>query len=182
MMASTADATATATSARHVVTGSPIGELTIVRGREGLTGLYFPRHWTRPDPASFGPRVDPADDDGFDEVITQLGEYFAGQRREFDLPLHPAGRELARRVWRLLTGIGCGQTTTYGALARQVGQGITAQEIGALVGHNPLSILIPCHRVVGSTGKLTGYAGGLERKRWLLELERAIPAQTAALW
>jgi methylated-DNA-[protein]-cysteine S-methyltransferase len=126
--------------------------------------------------------VDPAGDDGFDEVITQLREYFAGQRGEFGLPLRPAGSELARQVWRLLTGIPCGQTTTYGALARQAGQGITAQEIGALVGHNPLSILIPCHRVVGSTGKLTGYAGGLERKRWLLELERAIPAQTAALW
>jgi methylated-DNA-[protein]-cysteine S-methyltransferase len=182
MMASTAAATATATSARHVVTGSPIGELTIVRGREGLTGLYFPGHWTRPDPASFGPRVDPAGDGGFDEVITQLREYFAGQRREFDLPLHPAGSALARQVWQLLTEIECGQTTTYGALARQVGRGITAQETGALVGQNPLSILIPCHRVIGSTGKLTGYAGGLERKRWLLELERAIPAQTAALW
>jgi methylated-DNA-[protein]-cysteine S-methyltransferase len=182
MIASTAAATATATPARHIVTSSPIGELTIVRDREGLTGLYFPGHWTRPDPASFGPRVDPAGDDGFDEVITQLREYFAGQRGEFGVPLHPAGSELARRVWRLLTGIPCGQTTTYGALARQVGQGVSAQEIGALVGHNPLSILIPCHRVVGSTGKLTGYAGGLDRKRRLLELERAIPAQTAPLW
>jgi len=174
--------TVAAASARHIVTGSPLGELTIVRDRNGLTGLYFPGHWTRPDRSSFGPRVDPAGDDGFDEVITQLREYFAGQRGEFDLPLRPAGSDLARQVWRLLAEIPCGQTTTYGELARQVGQGISAQETGALIGHNPLSILIPCHRVVGSTGKLTGYAGGLERKRRLLELEQAIPARTAALW
>jgi methylated-DNA-[protein]-cysteine S-methyltransferase len=174
--------TTAAAPARHIVTGSPLGELTIVRDRDGLTGLYFPGHWTRPDRSLFGPRVDPAGDRGFDEVITQLGEYFAGQRREFDLPLRPAGSDLARQVWQLLTGIPSGQTTTYGALARQAGPGITAQETGALVGQNPLSILIPCHRVVGSTGKLTGYAGGLERKRRLLELEQAIPARTAALW
>lgn len=171
-----------AASARHIVTGSPIGELTIVRDSGGLTGLYFPGHWTRPDWSSFGSRVDPATDRGFDEVITQLHEYLAGERREFDLPLHPAGSDLARQVWQLLTEIPCGQTTTYGALARQVERGISAQEIGGLVGHNPLSILIPCHRVVGSTGKLTGYAGGLQRKQWLLELEQAIPARTAALW
>ena len=161
-------------STRHAVIGSPIGPLTIVRDDEGITGVYYPGHWTRPDPASFGPRADAADDRGFDAVIDQLGEYFAGQRREFDLPLTPHGSPAAQRLWKLLAAIPYGQTTTYGALAQQVGGDVTAKEIGGFVGANPLAILIPCHRVVGSTGKLTGYAGGLDRKQHLLELEGAI--------
>lgn len=163
-------------STRHAVVGSPIGPLTIVRDDDGITGLYFPHHWTRPDPATFGPRVDAADDHGLGEAATQLAEYFAGQRREFDLPLTPHGDPVARQVWRLLAAIPCGQTTTYGALARQVGGDVTAKEIGAFVGGNPLSIFVPCHRVVGAAGRLTGYAGGLKRKRHLLELEGALPA------
>jgi methylated-DNA-[protein]-cysteine S-methyltransferase len=159
-------------SARHVIVGSPIGPLTLVRDDHGLTGLYFPGHWTRPDPASFGPRVDAGDDHGFDEAIVQLTEYFLGERREFNLPLDPRGSERARRVWRLLAEIPYGQTTTYGALARMVGGGISARAIGGFVGHNPLSIFIACHRVLGSTGKLTGYAGGLDRKQLLLSLEQ----------
>ena len=174
--------TAVATSTRHVVIDSPIGELTVVRDDDGLTGLYFPQHWTHPDPAAFGPRVDPADDHGFDEAIAQLGEYFAAERREFDLPLNPAGSDRARQVWRLLAEIPYGRTVTYGDLARQLGDGISPRAIGGFVGHNPLSILIPCHRVVGSTGKLTGYAGGLERKQRLLELESAVPGPAPALW
>jgi methylated-DNA-[protein]-cysteine S-methyltransferase len=179
---STSTDTAVAAPARHAVVSSPIGELTIVRGDGGLTGLYFPGHWTRPDRSRFGPRVDPAIQPGFGAVVTQLTEYFAGQRHGFDLPLNPQGDDRARQLWQLLTGIPYGQTTTYGTLARQAGHGISPQETGELVGRNPLSILIPCHRVVGSTGKLTGYAGGLPRKQWLLELERAIPARTAPLW
>lgn len=162
-------------STRHVIVGSPIGPLTLVRDDHSLTGLYFPGHWTRPDPASFGPRVGARDDHGFDHAIVQLSEYFLGERREFDLSLNPCGSERARQVWRLLAEIPYGQTTTYGALARKVGGGISARAIGGFVGHNPLSIFIACHRVVGSTGKLTGYAGGLDRKRYLLELEKAIP-------
>lgn len=173
---------AEATSTRHVVIDSPVGELTIVRDDDGLTGLYFPQHWTHPDTSAFGPRVDPADDHGFDEALTQLDEYFAGERREFGLPLNPHGSDRARQVWQLLAEIPYGQTTTYGALARQLGHGISPRAIGGFVGHNPLSIFIPCHRVVGSTGKLTGYAGGLERKQRLLELENAVPAPAAALW
>jgi methylated-DNA-[protein]-cysteine S-methyltransferase len=166
-------------STRHAVIGSPIGPLTIVRDDDGITGLYFPHHWTRPDPATFGPRVEPAEDPGFGAAVAQLGEYFAGQRREFGLPLTPHGEPAAQRVWKLLAEIPYGQTTTYGELARQAGGEITAKEAGGFVGANPLSILIPCHRVVGSTGQLTGYAGGLERKQHLLELEGAIPGR---LW
>jgi methylated-DNA-[protein]-cysteine S-methyltransferase len=163
-------------STRHAVIGSPIGPLTVVRDDDGITGVYFPHHWTRPDPASFGPLVGPADDRGFDEVVTQLGEYFAGAQRQFSLPLTPHGSFAAQQVWKLLGGIPYGQTTTYGELARQAGGGMTPKEAGGFVGANPLSILIPCHRVVGATGQLTGYAGGLKRKRHLLELEGAIPA------
>jgi methylated-DNA-[protein]-cysteine S-methyltransferase len=172
----------TTTSTRYVVVDSPIGPLTLVRDDDGLTGLYFPGHWTRPDRNSFGPQVESSDDRGFDEAIAQLGEYFAGERRDFDLPLNPRGSETARQVWQLLAAIPYGQTTTYGALAGKVDGGVDARDIGGFVGHNPLSILIPCHRVVGSTGKLTGYAGGLKRKQYLLELEKAIPASTQPLW
>lgn len=174
--------TATTTSTRHVVIDSPIGPLTLVRDGDGLTGLYYPGHWTRPDQTAFGPRVEPSDDHGFDEAIAQLGEYFAGKRREFDLSLNPRGSNTARQVWQLLTEIPYGQTTAYGALAGKVGSDVDARDIGGLVGANPLSIFIPCHRVVGSNGKLTGYAGGLDRKRYLLELEEAIPAPPPSLW
>jgi methylated-DNA-[protein]-cysteine S-methyltransferase len=167
-------------STRHAVIESAIGPLTIVRDDEGITGVYYPGHWTRPDPAGFGPRVDPADDRCFDAVIAQLGEYLAGERREFDLPLTPHGSPAAHRVWQLLAEIPYGQTTTYGTLAREIGPGTSPRAVGGFVAHNPLSIFIPCHRVVGSTGKLTGYAGGLDRKQHLLELEGALVPVRAA--
>jgi methylated-DNA-[protein]-cysteine S-methyltransferase len=174
--------TITTATTRHVVIESPIGPLTLVRDEDGLTGVYYPGHWTHPDEASFGPRVEPSDDRGFDDAIAQLNEYFAGERHDFDLPLNPIGSERARRLWQLLAQIPYGHTTTYGALAHEIGDGISPRAIGGFVGHNPLSIFIPCHRVVGSTGKLTGYAGGLERKQYLLELEKAIPVAPQALW
>jgi methylated-DNA-[protein]-cysteine S-methyltransferase len=164
---------------RHLVVGSPLGELTLVADDAGLAGLYFPGHWTRPDPASFGPRAGTGAE--FGPAIAQLAEYFAGERREFSLPVHPVGSLLAQRAWALLRAIPYGQTTTYADLARQLG-GITPREAGGLVGSNPVSIIIPCHRVVSSTGKLTGYAGGLKRKRHLLELEHAIAPAPATLW
>jgi methylated-DNA-[protein]-cysteine S-methyltransferase len=173
--------TKTATT-RHVVIDSPIGPLTLVRDDDGLTGLYYPGHWTQPDQTSFGPQVEPSEDRGFDEATAQLHEYFAGERQDFDLPLNPVGSERSRRLWQLLAEIRYGHTTTYGALARRIGDGTSPRAIGGFVGHNPLSIFIPCHRVVGSSGSLTGYAGGLERKQYLLELEKAIPAVPQALW
>jgi methylated-DNA-[protein]-cysteine S-methyltransferase len=169
-------------STRHVVVDSPIGPLTLVRDETGLTGVYYPGHWTRPDRNSFGPQVDGSEDHGFDDAAAQLTEYFAGDRRDFDLPLNPRGGDQARQVWQLIAEIPYGQTTSYGELARRFDGDLDARGIGAFVGSNPLSILIPCHRVVGSTGKLTGYAGGLDRKRYLLELENAIPAAPETLW
>jgi methylated-DNA-[protein]-cysteine S-methyltransferase len=152
----------------HTVVGSPLGELTLVRDAEGLRGVYFPHHWYRPDPLTFGPHVD----DGFEETKHQVAEYLAGRRRAFVLELVVGGTPLQRRVWDLIRGNPNGETTTYGDLATGIGDGATAQQVGAAVGRNPLSIIVACHRVVGRNGKLTGYAGGLARKRHLLDLER----------
>jgi methylated-DNA-[protein]-cysteine S-methyltransferase len=124
---------------------------------------------------------------GFEDVARQLGEYFAGDRSAFELPLKANGTDFDRRVWELIAEIPYGQTTTYGDLARDLGAGTDPRDVGAAVGRNPLSIVIPCHRVIGSTGKLTGYAGGLERKRALLQIEHAGVLRTghapaAGLW
>jgi methylated-DNA-[protein]-cysteine S-methyltransferase len=155
-------------STTHTVAGSPLGDLTLVASDGSLTGLYFRHHWYRPDPASFGTR----DDTGFGDVTGQLGEYFAGQRTEFDLPLDPRGDGFQQLVWKLISRIPYGQTTSYGDLARQLGGGVLAKDVGQAVGRNPLSVIVPCHRVVGKDGQLTGYAGGLARKRFLLDLEQ----------
>jgi methylated-DNA-[protein]-cysteine S-methyltransferase len=153
----------------HSVVPTVLGELTLVRDRDALLGVYYPNHWYRPGEAAFGPRRD----DGFEEAAVQLGEYLAGQRHEFDLPLRAEGDAVQRRVWSLIQRVPYGETVTYGALARDLGDGSTAQEVGAAVGRNPLCIVLPCHRVIGANGKPTGYAGGLRRKRFLLELEQS---------
>jgi methylated-DNA-[protein]-cysteine S-methyltransferase len=169
MMIDTGTLTAGTMTAEHAIVATRLGDLTIVRAGDQLTGLYFPHHWHRPDPATFGSRTGR----GFGAAGRQLEEYLAGTRQQFDLPLLPRGTGLERRVWELVAEVPYGHTTTYGELARCLGGDVTAQEVGAAVGANPLCILIPCHRVIGSTGKLTGYAGGLARKRELLDLERA---------
>ncbi len=152
----------------HTVVATRLGELTVVRDGGSLTGLYFPRHWPRPDRGTFGTRTGR----GFEEVARQLDEYLAGERSTFDLSVEARGTEFQRRVWDLITQVPYGHTTAYGDLARRLGEDVSPQDVGAAVGRNPLCILIPCHRVIGSTGKLTGYAGGLDRKRALLEIER----------
>jgi methylated-DNA-[protein]-cysteine S-methyltransferase len=161
--------TAGGSGAVHTVLATSLGELTVVGEEGAVTGLYFPRHWPRPDRTAFGPRRD----GGFEEVAHQLDEYLKGDRDEFDLPLMVKGSEFDRRVWDLIGGVPYAETTTYGKLARSLGAGTDPRDVGAAVGRNPLCIIIPCHRVVGVTGRLTGYAGGLDRKRILLEIERA---------
>jgi methylated-DNA-[protein]-cysteine S-methyltransferase len=151
----------------HKIVDSPLGELRLVAEGEALTGLYFPGHWYEPDPASFGTRADA----GFEQAERQLGEYFAGARTRFDLPSSLQGDDFQRRVWALIDDIPYGRTRTYGELAEELGNPLLARDVGGAVGRNPLSVIVPCHRVVGKGGKLTGYAGGLERKRFLLELE-----------
>ena len=168
----------TAAAATHTTMGSSLGELTVVARDGVVTGLYFPHHWHLPDRASFGQYRDA----GFDDVRRQLDEYLAGARREFALPVEAAGSPLQERVWQLIRQIPYGETVSYGELARELGDGVTAQEVGAAVGRNPVSIIIPCHRVVGAGGGLTGYAGGLRRKRILLDLERDVAGRSARLF
>ena len=163
-------------AAIHTVLATSLGELTVIREDGALTGLYFPRHWPRPDRSAFGAR---AGEGEFADVATQLAEYLAGDRTAFDLPVTANGPDFDRRVWELIRGIPYGQTTTYGDLARRLGPGTNPRDVGAAVGRNPLCIVIPCHRVVGAAGQLTGYAGGLPRKRALLDIEAGISALPA---
>ena len=158
-----------APGAAHTVLTTRLGMVTVVREGEALTGLYFPRHWPRPDRTAFGPRTD----EGFEDVARQLGEYLGGDQRLFEFPVKIKGTDFDQRVWELIAGVPYGETTTYGDLARSLGPGTDPRDVGSAVGRNPLCIVIPCHRVIGSTGKLTGYAGGLGRKRTLLEIEHA---------
>jgi methylated-DNA-[protein]-cysteine S-methyltransferase len=162
----------------HTLTDSPVGELTLVAEDGKLTGLYFPHHWYRPDPATFGDR----DDAGFGAARRQLAEYFAGDRDRFDLPLGPHGDAFGQRVWERIARIPYGQTVSYGELAEELGGGATAKDVGAAVGRNPLCVIVPCHRVVGKDGSLTGYAGGLARKRFLLRLEEPPGADSGKLF
>jgi methylated-DNA-[protein]-cysteine S-methyltransferase len=178
--------TVTAGGARgavHTVLATRLGMVTVVREDKALTGLYFPRHWPRPDRTAFGPRAD----EGFEDVARQLGEYLDGERTAFELSMKIKGTEFDRQVWELISAVPYGETTTYGDLARSLGAGTDPRDVGAAVGRNPMCIVIPCHRVIGSTGKLTGYAGGLGRKRTLLEIEHARALQAghasaAGLW
>jgi methylated-DNA-[protein]-cysteine S-methyltransferase len=153
----------------HTVASTPLGDLTLVADDGVLTGVFFPHHWHRPDPAGFGERGDA----GFAAVLAQLEEYLAGQRTSFDLPVRADGDEFQHRVWDLIAAIPYGETASYGELARRLGDGAAAKDVGSATGRNPLSVVVPCHRVVGKDGSLTGYAGGLKRKRFLLDLESA---------
>ena len=156
-------------STMHTTTDTPLGELTLVADDGVLCAVYFPGHWTRPDRAAFGERSDR----GFEDAERQLAEYFAGDRTSFDLPASAGGDAFEQRVWALIAQIPYGETTTYGAIARHLGDPTLAREVGVAVGRNPLSLIVPRHRVVGKNGKLTGYAGGLRRKQFLLGLEGA---------
>lgn len=160
---------------RHLVTASPVGELTLVADDDGLVAVLWPDD-RRPVVDDLGPAA--PTDAVLVATARQLDEYFAGTRREFDLPLAPRGEPFQQRVWALLRDIPYGETRTYGELARALGQPGAAQAVGAANGANPLSIVVPCHRVVGSDGSLTGFAGGLAAKRHLLTLEEP-PADDA---
>jgi methylated-DNA-[protein]-cysteine S-methyltransferase len=167
---------------RHAKIDSPLDELTLVADDDALTGVYFRHHWYRPAADALGPRVEAESDTLFTAARTQLTDYLAGTRTDFDLPTTRHGDELQHRVWKLLTAIPYGETVTYGQLAAALADGTTAQEVGQAVGRNPLCIVVPCHRVVGKNGQLTGYAGGLARKQFLLELEEPVEAKEARLF
>jgi methylated-DNA-[protein]-cysteine S-methyltransferase len=163
---------------RHTVIDTEIGELTLVARDDSLTGLYFPGHWTKPDRSRFGALVLTRDDRLLARAQAQLRDYLAGQRTAFEIPLALDGDGFQRQVWALLQEIPFGDTTTYGALAERLGDKRRAWSVGQAVAHNPVSIIVPCHRVLGKDGRLTGYAGGPARKRFLLALEE--PALVAA--
>ena len=153
----------------HTVMDSPVGPLTLVASDGVLCGVYMDEQRHRPAEEIFGPR----DDSCTHAAIEQLTAYFDGDLKDFDLPLTLHGTEFQRRVWTELTTIPYGETTTYGELAERLGRPTAARAVGLANGKNPISIVVPCHRVIGSSGKLIGYGGGLERKQTLLELERA---------
>ena len=149
---------------------TPLGRLRVTAVRDGLTGIGF-------DGDRYAPPLDPAwvHDPAHPAVhraATQLTAYFALERRVFDLPLAPAGTAFQRDVWGAIYTVPAGDTISYAELARRSGHPGSARAVGAATGRNPLAIVVPCHRIVGSDGSLTGYAGGLERKRALLELEQ----------
>ncbi|WP_285486542.1 methylated-DNA--[protein]-cysteine S-methyltransferase [Amycolatopsis taiwanensis] len=152
----------------HTIMDSPVGPLTLVAAGGALTGLYMDRQRYRPSEETFGDR----DDEPFAGAIRQLEEYFAGERTDFDLDLAPRGTPFQRTVWAALREIPYGETVSYGELAGLIGRPGSARAVGAANGRNPIGIIVPCHRVVGSTGDLTGYGGGLDRKRHLLDFER----------
>jgi methylated-DNA-[protein]-cysteine S-methyltransferase len=147
----------------HSVITSPIGPLTAVREDGVLVGL-----WMGPtDVQDLGPR----DDAAFGDVRDQLAEYFAGTRTSFDLVLRSSGNPLQLAVWELIAAIPYGATRSYGDLADDLGDRHLAQAVGTACGRNPLPVVVPCHRVVGADGSLVGFGGGLDRKRFLLDLE-----------
>jgi methylated-DNA-[protein]-cysteine S-methyltransferase len=148
---------------------SPIGRLLLSTDGEALTGIYM--HLPDgPGPEMAGWNCD-AGAGALPETARQLAEYFGGKRRDFDLPMRLAGTDFQRRVWTHLADIRYGETLSYGELAKRIGNPNASRAVGLANGRNPIPILVPCHRVIGADGSLTGYGGGLERKRWLLAHE-----------
>lgn len=167
---------------RHTTLATDLGDLLAVAEGDALAGLYFPLHWHPPADDSIGPQVSPTGDPVFEDTVRELGEYLRGERTTFTVPTVTHGDSFSERVWDRLATIDYGTTTTYGAIARELGSRGLAQRVGQAVGHNPISILIPCHRVVGADGSLTGYAGGLDRKARLLALEEPPEAAESRLF
>jgi methylated-DNA-[protein]-cysteine S-methyltransferase len=155
---------------RYCTTPSPIGELLLAGDGDTLALLHM-QQGRRPA------RIEPAwrrSDERFAHVRAQLAEYFDVRRRDFEIPLAPAGTPFELAVWAALREIPYGETVSYGELAARIGRPDAARAVGAANGRNPIAVIIPCHRVIGADGSLTGYGGGIERKRMLLELEAGV--------
>jgi methylated-DNA-[protein]-cysteine S-methyltransferase len=159
------------TAKRYVYTWmhSPVGRLQLVASDAGLAAILWQND--RPNRVSLDIETEDSSHPVLRETERQLGEYFAGRRNRFDLPLDPSGTAFQRKVWGALLTIPFGETRSYRQIATQVGNPKAVRAVGAANGRNPLSIVAPCHRVIGSNGKLTGFAGGLETKAYLLALE-----------
>ncbi len=156
---------------RYTTVDSPLGPLTLVADGDALVGLYMAGQAHRPADERFGEPAAPGDAT-LSQAADELAEYFAGTRQEFTVPLRPAGTDFQRAVWDEIATIPYGETATYTDLALALGRPTATRAVGAAVGRNPLTVIVPCHRVMGAGGSLTGYAGGLERKLTLLTLER----------
>ena len=150
---------------------TPLGKLLLARTAKGLAGVWFEGQKHHPEPLTIARRPDDA---LLRRTADLLHDYFAGKDVVFDVPLDLQGTPFQRSVWMTLLAIPEGQTRTYGEIAKSLGSASAVRAVGGAVGRNPVSVIVPCHRVIGSDGSLTGYAGGVERKRALLELEQAL--------
>lgn len=161
---------------RRAIIDSPVGPLTLLADDVGLSHVLFDRDQDVTDQADTPNEglVDRPDDPVLRMAAGQLAEYFAGERTTFDLPLHPSGNDFELAVWQVLSTIPYGKTMSYGRQAELIGRPGAARAVGAANGRNPLSIVVPCHRVVGADGSLTGFGGGIDRKLTLLELETGV--------
>lgn len=155
---------------KHRIHATPAGTYVIVVDGGAVTGIYRAGQRHLPLEAAWGER----DDEAAADAALQLDEYFAGKRPSFDLPLAPRGTDFQKAVWAAIARVPFGETRTYGEVAVDVGRPGAARAVGAATGRNPISIVVPCHRVMGAAGAMTGYAGGLETKALLLELERRV--------
>lgn len=173
--------TPTTETVQHATVDSPIGPLTVVVSAAGVRAILWPDDDGPRVPAEEAAGMEPVPAEiatTTDNVTTQLDEYFAGTRTSFDLPLDPIGTEFQREAWRALCAIPYGATVSYGEQAERMGDRNKARAVGAANGRNPIPIIVPCHRVVGSNGSLTGFAGGIDTKRFLLDLERRVSGRT----
>jgi methylated-DNA-[protein]-cysteine S-methyltransferase len=157
---------------------SPVGTLTLVASDAGLAAILWEND--DPDRVRLGTMIEEDSHPLLVETEAQLSDYFAGRRAAFTLPLAFEGTGFQRAVWAALLTIPFGETRSYGEIARQIGRPGASRAVGAANGRNPISIVAPCHRVIGANGKLTGFAGGLEAKAWLLDMERGGVAAEAA--
>ena len=155
---------------------SPVGELTIVGSDAGLRAVLWPIE--RKGRVTFAEDITPGAHPVLAAAVAQISDYLSGERSVFDVPLDLVGTEFQVDVWHALSVIPYGETRSYGELASELGKPGAARAVGAATGRNPVSIIIPCHRLVGSSGKLTGFAGGMDAKRWLLEHEQPIEQLT----
>jgi methylated-DNA-[protein]-cysteine S-methyltransferase len=158
----------------HKTMSSPVGALTLVATDDGLAGILWEKDWPNRTPLDTGARAD--SHPVLVETERQLNEYFSGRRKDFELSLDVDGTPFQRKVWNALRTIPFGETRSYGEIAKQIGNPDAMRAVGAANGRNPVSIVVPCHRVIGSNGKLTGFGGGLDAKAYLLALEGGTPA------
>ena len=154
----------------------------LVASGNAIVGTYFDGHSYPPAADAIGEQVSEVDDLLLSQTAQQLREYLAGERRTFDLTLNPIGDAFSQQVWQILLAIPYGETVSYGQIASELGNKALSQRVGQSVGHNPISIIVPCHRVLGADGSLTGYAGGLDRKRTLLTLEEPDASEAGRLF